>query len=100
MADKNLGLARQVLDEVAVKTLRRLTRTYVTLSLEDIAQHAGCATAAAAEKLVVDQVAQGKIVAAVDEVTGMVFFSENEPEEAFGYVGRGGREGGREGERG
>jgi len=83
-----------------VKTLRRLTRTYVTLSLEDIAQHAGCASAAASEKLVVDNVAQGKIVAAVDEVTGTVFFSEDEPKEALGYVGRRGREGGRERGRG
>jgi hypothetical protein len=74
----------QVLDQVVVKKLRQLTRTFVTLSLEDIAQHAGCATAAAAERLIVDQVAQGKIFAAVDEVTGMVHFSEDKPDEEFG----------------
>ena len=73
-----------MLDQVVVKKLRQLTRTFVTLSLEDIAHHAGCATAAAAEKLIVDQVAQGKIFAAVDEVTGMVHFSEDKPDEEFG----------------
>jgi len=44
----------------------------------------GVVVGAAAEKLIVDQVAQGKIFAAVDEVTGMVHFSEDKPDEEFG----------------
>lgn len=55
-----MGLAKQVHNHVMVKKIRKMTKTFVTLSLEDIAKRTGLENAAAAEKYIVDQV--GKVV--------------------------------------
>ena len=51
-----MGLAKQVLNHVMVKKIKKLTKTFVTLSLDDIAKRTGMESGAAAEKLIVDQV--------------------------------------------
>jgi hypothetical protein len=47
--DGNMGLVKQVLASLPARAIQRLTRTFLTLSLTDIAAHAGLPSAAAAE---------------------------------------------------
>jgi hypothetical protein len=49
MQDNNLGLVRQVVSSLAVRSIQRLTQTFLTLSLADIASNAGLASADDAE---------------------------------------------------
>lgn len=52
MQDGNLGLLKQVLAGLPKRYVQRLTLTYVTLSLANIATKVGLSTAAQAESLV------------------------------------------------
>ncbi len=47
--DNNLGLVRQVLASCVVRSIQRLTQTFLTLSLADIAGNVGLASAEEAE---------------------------------------------------
>ena len=77
-ADKNLGLAKQAVAAFSQRRIQRLTSCYMTLSLTDIATHAGLAEgAAAAEAEIVNMVASGKIAAKIDAATGMVQFVDD-----------------------
>ena len=51
-----MGLAKQVHNHVMVKKIKKLTKTFVTLSLEDIAKRTGLENASVAENFIVDQV--------------------------------------------
>jgi len=44
-----VGLVKQVLASLPVRSIQRLTRTFLTLSLSDIATNVGLGSAAAAE---------------------------------------------------
>jgi len=50
--DNNVGLVKQVLASRPMRTIQRLTQTYVTLSLADIAKAAGLTTADEAEAMI------------------------------------------------
>ncbi|KXZ54866.1 hypothetical protein GPECTOR_4g938 [Gonium pectorale] len=77
-ADGNLGLVRQVLASMAVRSIQRLTQTFLTLSLEDIAANAGLAGGAQeAEARIVRMVAAGQITAKIDGRSGMVRFADD-----------------------
>ncbi|GFR52513.1 hypothetical protein Agub_g15070, partial [Astrephomene gubernaculifera] len=77
-ADTNLGLVRQVLSSLAVRAIQRLTATFLTLSLADIAAHAGLAGGAAeAEERILRMVAAGQIHARIDGRSGMVRFADD-----------------------
>jgi len=79
-ADHNFGLAKQCIDALKRRNILRLTRTYLTLSLENIAEQAQL-DLAEAEKYVYDMMSSGEICASIDEQQGMVRF--NEWEERF-----------------
>lgn len=76
--DRNLGLAKQCTEALKRRNIYRLTRTYLTLSLANIAENAQLADAAEAEKYVCDMVASGEISAAIDQPQGMVQFNERQ----------------------
>jgi COP9 signalosome complex subunit 3 len=75
-ADGNLGLAKQVAASVPARAVARLTSTYLTLSLADLAAAAGLASARDAEARVRAMVAAGAIFAVIDARAGMVAFRE------------------------
>jgi len=79
-ADGNEGLAKQCLQSLSTGNIARLTQTYVTLSLEDIAVSAQLQNAEEAEMKVLDMIARGQIFARINQADGMVSFLEN-PEE-------------------
>ena len=75
-ADGNLGLAKQLAAALPGRGVARLTSTYLTLPLADIAAAAGLAGAAEAEARVLRMVADGDIFATIDARAGVVAFSE------------------------
>jgi len=77
-ADHNLGLAKQCVEALKRRNIYRLTRTYLTLSLANIAENAQLADATEAEKYVCDMVASGEIFATIDQPQGMVQFHERQ----------------------
>ncbi|TFJ87345.1 hypothetical protein NSK_001677 [Nannochloropsis salina CCMP1776] len=83
-AHQNMGLAQQILDQIPVRKLRQLARTFVALSLQDVAEHTGSATPAAAEHMVLDQVAKGGVSATIDDVAQMVYFDDDRMDNQIG----------------
>ncbi|PNW71934.1 hypothetical protein CHLRE_16g671100v5 [Chlamydomonas reinhardtii] len=75
-ADGNLGLVKQVVASLTVRSVQRLTQTFLTLPLADIAASAGLAGAAEAEEHILRMVAAGQIHAKIDGRTGMVRFAD------------------------
>eukprot|EP00753_Platysulcus_tardus_P021316 PLAT8818.1.p1 GENE.PLAT8818.1~~PLAT8818.1.p1 ORF type:complete len:444 (+),score=228.73 PLAT8818.1:33-1364(+) len=76
VADRNLGLVKQVLRAHVRRGVQRLTDTYVTLSLDDIASTVGLAGGKEVEALVLDMIVSGDVHAHIDKRNGMVAFSE------------------------
>ncbi len=79
-ADQNSGLVEQVLQSQLRTSVKRLTKTFVTLSLSELAQRVGLgedAGAAEAERLVVRMIGAGEIHARVSQRDGMVRFMSN-----------------------
>jgi COP9 signalosome complex subunit 3 len=74
--DRNLGLAKQAVERLAFRNIHTLTQTYLTLSLEHIAESAELANAADAEAHICRMVADRQICANIDQVEGMVHFYE------------------------
>lgn len=81
--DLNYGLAQQVLACHTKHRIRALTKTYITLSLQDIANKvSGGAGGGAAgdvqmvERHLLKMIRKGEIQASIDAVTGMVRFGD------------------------
>ena len=68
--DNNMGLAKQLLEALTSRRIQRLTHTYITLSLTDIAQNVGLAGPAEAEARLVRMIDKGRIFARIDQVSG------------------------------
>lgn len=75
-ADHNLGLAKQCVPALMRRTIRRLTETYLTLSLVQIAELVGLDSATAAERQVREMIISGDIHATIDQQKGVVHFLE------------------------
>ncbi|KAK1270380.1 COP9 signalosome complex subunit 3 [Acorus gramineus] len=75
--DKNLGLVRQVVSSLYKRSIQRLTQTYLTLSLEDIARRVQLQTAKEAEMHVLRMIQDGEIFATINQKDGMVSFLED-----------------------
>ncbi|GMH40686.1 hypothetical protein BSKO_08590 [Bryopsis sp. KO-2023] len=75
--DNTVGLVKQVLASLVKRNILRLTRTYVTLSLADIAGSVGLPSADSAEMYVLKMIEAGEIHAEISEVDGMVRFMED-----------------------
>ncbi|KAK9061677.1 hypothetical protein SSX86_018860 [Deinandra increscens subsp. villosa] len=76
----NLGLVKQVVSSMYKRNIQRLTQTYLTLSLQDIATTAEINTPKEAEMHVLEMIEDGEIYATINQKDGMVRFLED-PEE-------------------
>lgn len=83
-ADGNLGLVKRCQAELTRLMVVRLTRTYLTLSLADIAQHVGLGSPQEAEHLILRVVETGQVRAKISQADGMVAFLE--PAELYDTV--------------
>ncbi|CAN1725360.1 COP9 signalosome complex subunit 3 [Linum perenne] len=79
--DNNLGLVKQVVSSMYKRNIQRLTQTYLTLSLQDIANTVHLNSAKDAEmrvlQMVVTYIQDGEIYATINQKDGMVRFLED-----------------------
>ncbi|XP_037939636.1 COP9 signalosome complex subunit 3-like [Teleopsis dalmanni] len=75
--DKNMGLVQQVAESLYKQNIKRLTKTFLTVSLTDIANRVQLPSAAEAEKFLVKMISAGEIFALIDQKEGMVEFRED-----------------------
>lgn len=75
--DKNFGLVKQCIQSLYRRNIQRLTKTYVTFSVQDIAKSVKLNDA---EHQVVSMIEDQQIFATINQQDGMVSFQEN-PEE-------------------
>ncbi|PKA65926.1 COP9 signalosome complex subunit 3 [Apostasia shenzhenica] len=83
--DNNFGLVKQVLSSLYKRNIQRLTQTYLTLSLQDIANTVNLNSAKDAEMRVLQMIQDGEIFATINQKDGMVSFHED-PEQYKTYL--------------
>lgn len=76
-SDNNLGLVKQVVASMYKRNIQRLTQTYLTLSLQDIANTVQLNSAKEAEMHVLQMIQDGEIYAMINQKDGMVRFLED-----------------------
>lgn len=75
--DNNLGLVKQVVSSIYKRNIQRLTQTYLTLSLQDIATTVQLNSPKEAEMYVLQMIQDGHIYATINQKDGMVRFLED-----------------------
>ncbi|XP_075161278.1 COP9 signalosome subunit 3 [Haematobia irritans] len=75
--DNNMGLVKQVATSLYKKNIQRLTKTFLTLSLSDVASRAQLPSAAIAEKYIFNMIKSGEIYATINQRDGMVIFKDD-----------------------
>ena len=70
--DNNLGLVKQVVSSQTRSNIRRLTRTFITLSLSDLAHRVGLASPALVEAELVKMIQSGSIHATISHQVGIL----------------------------
>ncbi|KAL9258414.1 COP9 signalosome complex subunit 3-like protein [Drosera capensis] len=75
--DNNLGLVKQVVSSMPKRNIQRLTQTYLTLSLQDIANTVQLDNPKEAEMHVLQMIQDGEIYATINQKDGMVRFLED-----------------------
>ncbi|GAB2229736.1 hypothetical protein Droror1_Dr00013988 [Drosera rotundifolia] len=75
--DNNLGLVKQVVSSMPKRNIQRLTQTYLTLSLQDIANTVQLNSSKEAEMHVLQMIQDGEIYATINQKDGMVRFLED-----------------------
>lgn len=76
-SDNNLGLVKQAVSSMYKRNIQRLTQTYLTLSLEDIASTVHLSSSKEAEMHVLQMIQDGQIYATINQKDGMVRFLED-----------------------
>lgn len=76
-SDNNLGLVKQVVSSMYKRNIQRLTQTYLTLSLQDIANTVQLSSPKEAEMHVLQMIQDGEIYATINQRDGMVRFLED-----------------------
>ncbi|KAL2335210.1 hypothetical protein Fmac_016423 [Flemingia macrophylla] len=76
-SDNNLGLVKQVVSSMYKRNIQRLTQTYLTLSLQDIANTVQLNSPKEAEMHVLQMIQDGEIHATINQKDGMVRFLED-----------------------
>ncbi|KAI9083376.1 hypothetical protein K1719_034590 [Acacia pycnantha] len=76
-SDNNLGLVKQVVSSNYKRNIQRLTQTYLTLSLQDIANTVKLNGPKEAEMHVLQMIQDGEIYATINQKDGMVRFLED-----------------------
>lgn len=72
--DRNIGLVKQVIASLVKVKIRNLTKTFMTLSLSDVASKVNLANEKEAEKMVLQMIDDGEIFANINQRDGMVIF--------------------------
>jgi len=87
-ADQNVGLVKQVIASMQRHKVQTLTKTYLTLSMAEIAREVGLeeSKTAEVEELLFDMISSGEIRARIDQSTGNVFFEDDHDEMDVGMV--------------
>mmetsp|Transcript_64405 Transcript_64405/g.170601 ORF Transcript_64405/g.170601 Transcript_64405/m.170601 type:complete len:432 (-) Transcript_64405:328-1623(-) len=83
-ADRNSGLVKQVIASMELHKVQTLTKTYLTLSLPEIARELSPEnprTSEEVEALMLDMISRGEINARIDQTVGNVCFEEEEYED-------------------
>lgn len=75
--DGNSGLTKQVLASLRKKNIQRLTKTFLTLSLSDVASRVQLPCPRDAEKAILNMIEDGEIFASINQKDGMVFFHDD-----------------------
>jgi len=75
--DNNFGLVKQCISALFRRNIQRLTATYMTLSLADIAKNVGLQSAKQAEQVLLRMIENGEINAVINQKDGMVSFEED-----------------------
>ncbi|KAL3267489.1 hypothetical protein HHI36_011612 [Cryptolaemus montrouzieri] len=81
--DHNLGLVKQVSSVLYKKNIQRLTKTFLTLSLSDVASRVGLQGPSDAEKYILHMIEEKQIYATINQKDGMVIFLD-EPDKHCG----------------
>nr|XP_034922498.1 COP9 signalosome complex subunit 3-like [Populus alba] len=76
-SDNNLGLVKQVISSMYKRNFQRLTQTYWTLSVQDIAKNVQLSSPKEAEMHVLQMIEDGEIYATINQKDGMVRFLED-----------------------
>ncbi|QCD86172.1 COP9 signalosome complex subunit 3 [Vigna unguiculata] len=76
-SDSNLGLVKQAVSSMYKRNIQRLTQTYLTLSLQDIANTVQLNSPKEAEMHVLQMIQDGEIYATINQKDGMVRFLED-----------------------
>ncbi|XP_074649374.1 COP9 signalosome complex subunit 3-like [Tubulanus polymorphus] len=75
--DSNMGLVKQCISSLYKKNIQRLTKTFMTLSLADMANRVKLTDPVEAEKYVLHMIEDGEIYASINQKDGMVSFHDN-----------------------
>jgi COP9 signalosome complex subunit 3 len=81
--DHNLGLVKQVSSVLYKKNIQRLTKTFLTLSLSDVASRVGLPGPSDAERYILHMIEDQQIYATINQKDGMVVFRD-EPDKYGG----------------
>eukprot|EP00118_Oscarella_pearsei_P003851 m.16004 g.16004 ORF g.16004 m.16004 type:complete len:428 (+) comp26681_c0_seq1:26-1309(+) len=74
--DTNMGLVKQVIASRNRKNIQRLTKTFLTLSLTDMASRVQLSGPKEAEEYILHMIEDGEIFATIDQQNGMVSFRD------------------------
>ena len=72
MADQNMGLVKQVQKSLTKMVIKRLTKTFLTLSLQELANRVGLQSTNEVEKILVTMIQEGSIHATISQKDGNV----------------------------
>ncbi|XP_056671618.1 uncharacterized protein C1orf21 homolog isoform X1 [Monodelphis domestica] len=75
--DNNMGLVKQCFSSIYKKNIQRLTKTCLTLSLQDLASRVQLLGPQEAEKYVLHMIEDGEIFASINQKDGVVHFHDN-----------------------
>jgi len=75
--DGNMGLVKQAIQALYRQNIQRLTKTYITLSLQNITEQVGLPNAGETERRVFRMIQNEEVFATVNQKDGMVEFFEN-----------------------
>jgi COP9 signalosome complex subunit 3 len=75
--DNNYGLVKQCCSALVRRNIQKLTKTYLTLSLQAIAEQVGLSDVKLAEQYVLHMIEDDEIFARIDQKDGMVMFLED-----------------------
>lgn len=74
--DRNMGLAKQVMDVLVKRRVARLSRCYKTLSLEDMTSKTFLDSIQQTEKILIDLIGRNELNASVDQQASLVYFGD------------------------